>query len=461
MSSRARTARFSRPSFAFSILCAFLILLWLAGGASRADAFGQIIVRTAAWSALVAFAFLGGRPMLGQAKPVALFVFCALVLVLLQLMPLPPGIWQSLSGREGMAGATQFSGQSDTWRPLALVPGAAWNAASSLVVPIVVLIALVGITSSEKAWLPGILLGLVIVSALVGLLQFSGAGFNNPFVNDTPGQVSGLFANRNHFALFLAIGCVLAPAWAFQDGQRPHWKAPVAAGIILLLTLTILASGSRAGMIVGMLGTGMGLLIASGSLRRELRRYPRWVGPLLLVIVIGTLAGFILLSVAVDRAESINRAMMAEGNEDMRTQALPVILALEKLYWPFGTGFGSFDPIFRTVEPNDLLKPTYFNHAHNDFLEVVLNGGVAGALLLIAAIGWWGIISLRVWRAGPGMARARTGSAILLLILVASLFDYPARTPLMMAIIVLAAVWLGEMGGASKRSALPVTDQPL
>jgi hypothetical protein len=31
--------------------------------------------------------------------------------------------------------------------------------------------------------------------------------------------VSGTFANRNHFALFMAIGCVLAPAWAVQSSR--------------------------------------------------------------------------------------------------------------------------------------------------------------------------------------------------------------------------------------------------
>lgn len=418
-------------------------------------------MRTAAWLSLIGLGLFASRPPLRQAGFVAWFLAGSLALVLLQLVPLPPGLWQGLPGRDAFLGATQLVGQAAPWRPLSIVPGASWNAAGSLVVPVAILIAAVGIAERERAWLPGILLGFVLLAAIIGLLQFSGAGFNNPFVNDTPGVVSGTFANRNHFAVFLAIGCVLAPVWAFQEGRRPQWRAPAAVGLVLLFILTILASGSRAGMIVGVLGTATGLLAVSVSLRHELRRYPRWVVSLLLLAVAGVIVGFVALSVLADRAESINRVVMGEGDEDMRTRALPILFALEKLYWPVGTGFGSFDPVFRMAEPNGLLKPTYFNHAHNDFLEILLDGGLAGALLLVGATGWWGWASFRAWFAGTGQTGARAGSAILLLILVASLFDYPARTPMIMAVTILAALWLNDVSKLSPRSALPANGQQL
>lgn len=461
MSPLSRPARFVRPSFAFLVLCILLGLAWLTGGASRADALGQIIMRTGAWLALIGLGLFGPRPILRQAGPVMWLLMGSLGLVLLQLVPLPLDLWQGLSGRDALQGTTQLAGQVPEWRPLSIVPGATLNAAASLVVPVAILIATLGIAERERTWLPAILLSLVLLCALIGLLQFSGAGFNNPFVNDAPGQVSGTFANRNHFALFMAIGCVLAPVWAFQEGRRPQWRAPVAVGLVLLFVLTILASGSRAGIIVGILGAVTGILVVGASLLRELRRYPRWVVLLLLLAVAGVIVGFVALSVSADRAESINRVVMDEGDEDMRMRALPILFALEKLYWPVGTGFGSFDPVFRMAEPGSLLKPTYFNHAHNDFLEIMLDGGLAGALLLAGAIGWWGWASFRAWLVGAGLARARAGSAILLLILVASLFDYPARTPMMMTVIMLAALWLNEGSKLSSRLALPFRGQQL
>src|SRR3546814_18361129 len=87
--------------------------------------------------------------------------------------------------------------------------------------------------------------------------------------------------------------------------------------------------------------------------------------------------------------------------------------------------------------------PTYFNHAHNDFLEIVLDGGLPALLLMLVAIGWYGMASMRAWRgSGRHSVLPKLGSAILFLVFVASAFDYPARTPMMMAMIVIAGLWL-------------------
>jgi O-antigen ligase len=111
-------------------------------------------------------------------------------------------------------------------------------------------------------------------------------------------------------------------------------------------------------------------------------------------------------------------------------------------------------------EPFALLKSTYFNHVHNDFLEIALDAGVPGMLLLLAGITWWAAASVRAWRAGPDARHIlpKLGSAMLLLVLVASLVDYPAHTPMMMGMIVIAAVWLA---GAAPRAALPEKNQHL
>jgi O-antigen ligase len=114
-----------------------------------------------------------------------------------------------------------------------------------------------------------------------------------------------------------------------------------------------------------------------------------------------------------------------------------------QLYFPFGSGAGAFDPVYRIHERNELLSFSYLNHAHNDLLEVVLDAGLLGLLLLLAAIAWWLWKSLRAWRsASADNLLPRLGSIILFLTLVASIPDYPARTPMIMAVVVIAAVWL-------------------
>jgi len=441
------------------LLCVLMATLVVAGGASRADVSGQVVVRGVAWACLVVVALFGARPSLGHARPVLLLGGAALALALVQLVPLPPGLWQALPGHAMLAEAAAASGQAQPWRPWSIVPDATINAAASLVVPAAVLLLAAGLTERERSWLPGLLLCLVIASALLGLLQVSGAALTNPLLNETPGVVSGSFANRNHFAAFLALGCLLVPAWMFGEGRRPGWRGPAGLGLILLFVLTILATGSRAGMGLGVLALGIGFVLARGGLKHEFGRHPRWVLPALVIGIVGVVALFVLISFTADRATSIDRAFAIDAGGDMRGRALPAVLAIARTYFPFGYGFGGFDPVFRIHEPLTLLKPTYFNHAHNDLLEVVLEAGLPGLALLLAALGWWGWATLGAWRTGTRHVLPRLGSAMLGLVLIASAFDYPARTPLMMATVVVAALWLSDRRAVGTRPALPVVGQ--
>ncbi|MBD8679940.1 O-antigen ligase family protein [Sphingomonas sp. CFBP 13720] len=460
---RHRSDPLTRPGLYAILLGLFLCTLWIAGGASRADALGQVVVRSAAAIVLAVAALFGNRPALRPVRPVALLLVAALSLALLQLVPLPPDIWLALPGRAPFAEAAAASGQPQPWRPWSIVPGATANSVAALIVPITTLILVAGLRDHERRWLPGMMLCLIVAATLIGLLQFSGAGFDNPFVNDDLGQVAGTFANYNHFALLLAMGCLLAPVWGFSNGGSPGWRAAVAAGLLILFTLTVLASGSRAGTALSGIALVIGLVLVRRPISQALSRYPRWVFPAMVAAIIGLIAILVLVSIASDRAISINRAITVDPWQDMRRRGLPTVLEMVRTYFPFGTGLGSFDPLFRMHEPFDLLKPTYFNHAHDDLLEIVLDAGLPGLLLLLAALAWWGRSSLRAWRAGPAMRHAlpRLGSAMLLLVLLASVIDYPARTPIMMALIVIAAVWLGDRNGGRSTPALPEPDQHL
>lgn len=436
-----------KPSISFALVCGMLVVLWVAGGASRSDALGQIVVRAGAWVSLILLSLLGERPLLDRARPVLILLLATIALPLLQLIPLPPLIWQTLPGRERFADVAPLVGRPLPWRPLAIVPGTAINAMSSLVVPLAMLLITAGLNDRERSRLPGLMLILVIASMLLGLAQFSGMGFNNPLINETVGRVSGNFANPNHFALFMAIGCILVPAWALDDARRINWRIPVALGLLLLLTLTTLASGSRAGMLLGSVGLCLGLYLQQSAIRRLTRGYPRWALPLLIVTVLGLIVTFAFISFSVDRAQSLNRLLEVESGQDMRVRGFPVVIAMIKEYFPIGAGMGGFDPLFRLHEPFSLLKILYFNHAHNDFIEIVLDAGFAGLVLLLAACGWWALRGIRVWvteRDLPESSEGRLGWAILLLMLGASVVDYPARTPLMMAIIVFAAMLLSS-----------------
>lgn len=447
----SRGALWLRTSVPFVLMVGLLIVLWLAGGASRADAFGQVIVRASAVAGLATALLVCNRHQTVAARPVWWLLGASALLVAAQLIPLPPELWPSLPGRANFAEAGLIAAGAQPWRPMAIVPGAALNALASLLVPLLTLVLFTRLPADDRDRLPGLLLAIIAASTVLGLLQFSGVRIDNPFINDTPGFVSGSFANRNHFALFLAIGCVVAPGWAFLAASSSQWRVPVALGLVLLFVLTILATGSRAGIVLGAVGVAAGFAITWRNAKRQLSQSPRWVFPVLLASCAGVVALVIGLSFAADRAVSIDRMFEGEVTADMRGQAFGTVREMIGTYFPAGSGFGSFDPLFRLHEPTRLLQPSYFNHAHNDFLEIVLDGGLAGTALLIAAIGWWVYASVRHWRskAGSTAMLGKMASAVLLLLLLASSVDYPARTPMMMAVLVLVSGWLAQ---ASSRS---------
>jgi len=447
MPPRHRSTGFRHLSLDWLLLCGFAAMLWIAGGASRADVPGQVIVRATAAFALVVTILFSDAPRARWRQPPGLFLIAALALVAIQLIPLPPALWMALPGRAPFAQAAIAAGLPQPWRPLAISPGATFNALFSLIVPLTTWLLVEKLRDDERRRLPILILCLAIAGTVLASLQITGGGLDHPLINDAADMISGPFANRNHFAVFLACAIVLVPSWTLAGKRRQRWRAPAGLALVTLFLLMILATGSRAGAATGVAALALGVIVVWNGIRSELRRRPRWVAIALVLTVFAAIGSFVTISITTDRAASVDRALSASVGEDMRSRGLPVVTAAIRDYFPAGSGFGGFDPIFRMREPFGLLKPTYFNHAHDDFLEIVLDGGAAGLLLLAAALLWAGFAAARAWsRTTPDgeFALGRLGAAMLLLVAVGSIFDYPARTPLFMALIVIAASWLKD-----------------
>src|SRR3546814_9365868 len=78
----------------------------------------------------------------------------------------------------------------------------------------------------------------------------------------------------------------------------------------------------------------------------------------------------------------------------MRVQTWPTVSDMIQTYWMLGSGFGSFPGVYKIYEPDALLRPSYLNHAHNDWAELLITGGVPFALIILAAPLWVGRIFL-------------------------------------------------------------------
>jgi len=97
-------------------------------------------------------------------------------------------------------------------------------------------------------------------------------------------------------------------------------------------------------------------------------------------------------------------------------------------YGPFGSGIGSFLEIYRQYQDPLAITRTYINHAHNDYLEVLLETGIAGAALILSFLGWWFWRVTKIWRERNGCPFGRAATIASGVVLLHSLVDYPLRT---------------------------------
>ena len=148
------------------------------------------------------------------------------------------------------------------------------------------------------------------------------------------------------------------------------------------------------------------------------------------------------------RAEAIERLLSADATEDLRWATLGPIINAAWQYFPIGSGIGSFVEVYQVHEPASALVINYVNHAHNDWVEILLTTGLPGALLAGLALwgyfkGAWSVVG-RERSAGRDAQFARLGAVILGMLAFASLTDYPLRVPSLSCLFVVAAVWLSE-----------------
>jgi O-antigen ligase len=440
-----------RPRAVAIVFLLFLAAVALTGGSSRADSLAQSIVRGASVVFLIAGVALRARPDWGGVGSALALLGGLALLIAVQLVPLPPSWWTALPGRTFYTEAAAAFGAPQPWRPLALVPDRALNALLALLPPAAALTGLAWLTRRERAELALPVAALALASAVLGIAQMTGGPETGlqPYATNARDAAAGFFANRNHEALLLALALPALALWATgtdsrgeQLDARRGWAAAVAGG---LLVLVIPTTGSRTGLILAGLGLAVAGLLVLAPARRALARLPRRKRRTALGVGLGALALLLFAALALGQAASVQRFFLLSAGEDLRGRVLPAELEMLRSFFPAGIGFGGFDPIFRRFEPFELLRFTYLNQAHNDVLQILIEAGAAGGLLLAAAALWWGWHTVRLWRLPQTMPYVRLGrvaSAMLVMVALASLTDYPLRTPLMMVVTAVLAGWL-------------------
>jgi O-antigen ligase len=131
--------------------------------------------------------------------------------------------------------------------------------------------------------------------------------------------------------------------------------------------------------------------------------------------------------------------------DETRVAALGPMLQAARAFLPFGAGFGTFQPVYEHFEPDSLLSTIYLNQAHNEPVQLAIEGGLPALLLLLLFLAWWGRAILQAVRPRESAARRAMGMAMAaatFILMLSSLVDYPLRTPLLSGLFAIACVEL-------------------
>ncbi|MEO9461750.1 MAG: O-antigen ligase family protein [Marinomonas sp.] len=432
------------------VFCAFAVLVALAGGSSRYDAVQLIALRPLAMMIVgIGFFWFSWRRVPSPVQPFVIIFGLWVAWVALQLVPIPADIWRLLPGREPIAKLDTLLGFSDAWRPLSISPAHGWNALAGLVVPSAAFM-VVFTTNVKSRVLMLAVLATGLASALLGILQLASVGNDALYFYSitSNGRPVGLFANENHAAIYSSIALVTGAflLTTSKRGKDSNWLRIAYIPVLLLLLISILSNGSRIGLSVGLIA----ILVAgimfwlknsdSDARKKRAGGFPRFFDRPGLIFGSSIAAVLLLLAFILSGNVPGLREMTQDSLiENYRWQLIAPLKEMASTYWLFGSGFGSFAEIYKQFEPAEIMLPQYVNHAHNDWFQVVIEGGVPAIALVTCAI----LLLIRALRKTVSSQGFFSPTAIfitatVLFLGVTSAFDYPIRAPIFQV----SMIWL-------------------
>jgi hypothetical protein len=447
--------RWREASLTFWLLTAFLILVFFTGGSPRADVQSLGILRPVAiFVCGIAICRMRWEQVAHQKLLLGLAI-ALLVVVSAYLIPVMPFASGILPKQPLVSEVNSAAGITPGWRAISLAPTATLNALFALFVPFAVALLGAQLTREERFLLLPVLIALGAVSVIWGVLQALAitADALYPYQITNRGFAVGLFANRNHQAMLLAALLPMMAAHACINVKTPEqsrFRAATALAASIILIPLLLITGSRIGLVLGVVGlVAMAWIYRSPNFPKS-KKMGAQKKILRYAISFGGVFALGLITALASRAEALRRILVAGPGDEIRFQSWGTIAEIALGLIPTGAGPGAFSVVFQVQEPLKLLRGSYLNQAHNDLLDVFLTTGIGGvglAIIVVASTFYLG------WRAFSNSGRhtrdvvfARVGVSTLLMIMIASLSDYPLRSPFIACFVTVALLW------ASKKS---------
>lgn len=366
-----------------------------------------------------------------------------LVVVAIQLVPLPPSVLGSLSpeSRSIWSAADQITGGGGgrpLLHPISVNPAATRYELFRLIALFATFhaAALTISTYRRRVAFAGALCAAGVFEALYAVREAATQhydiwGWTNQLIFN---RVSGTFVNPNHFAHYAAIVLPFAVyldaiAWRNAANGKPlafgrHVAAVlerqffffvISAGAALACIAAILLSQSRGALLSAVVG--ITLMLAVVTSRHAIKRL--LLGIAVFVLVIAGLAAYLGTQRTIARFESSEAEVSSLGG---RRTGIEAAMRVWRAFPLFGSGAGTFADVVSIGQSEDLEK--LYRHAHDDYAEAAATTGVFG-MLFVAAV-FAGIVQAfrrdsASWRARAFTVAALTSIAIAC---VHALFDF-------------------------------------
>jgi len=324
-----------------------------------------------------------------------------------------------------------------------------------------------------ERYLRFIALGIVVVAGF-GLLQYLFANgkffwfYEHPFAH-TRDAVKGSFVNRNHFAEFIALG--MGPLLWWLLYRRPadrakrssktgsfstdsaveqHLLCWMAVPVVVVALLLSFSRGGITASLVAALVAGVALA-GAGAVRG------RWMWIALVgLAVIAPAIAIIGPQTVTARWQGVFRFQWSEiDSAQARTHVWQNTWRAARDFWMTGSGIGSFSVVHPHYQ-SARYSGHYYTHAENGFLQVLLETGLPGFLILLA-----GLILVARWTwvavIQASDSRHRTGAAViaggLLAFTLHGLVDYVWYNPALAGVVSVLAGCLAALARLGVRSA--------
>lgn len=348
---------------------------------------------------------------------------CFIALPILHLIPMPQFILGLRPLEATIAGSLSVVGQGDGFRAITIDRGRTIAALLSMLPPFILWLMLRTFPVRDRLAFGGVILLAVLVSALLAAVQVASGGAIGHIYKTHFGFASGVMANRNSAADFYVIAiCILVVGYTHIKARRSHAKIALPfIGIGLLLVVATILTGSRSGTVLLVIPAALALFLNRSRLTQ--RQF--------LMIAGGTAALIILVLLLASQVPMIERTIsrFSLGGDGRYSLWEDARFAISQAM-PLGSGMGTGDIMMKWAENLDSLDPPYPNRVHNDYFEFVLEAGIYAGLLLAAIVVTIAVRTARLFSSGDHDERmaAILGPAILAVIALHSVVDYPLRS---------------------------------